>query len=129
MDPRIETLIALMQDDHRRKLSLTKMAQKVNLSPTHLCYLFKAETGTPPARYLRKLRMQNAATLLVETFLSVKEVMARVGFTDESHFVRDFKRLNGLTPTEYRRQRRLQEVFNEAETPTNLPPMVQKKSQ
>ncbi len=92
-----------MKGAQRHRLSLSKMAETVNLSPTHLCYLFKSETGTPPARYLRRLRMQNAATLLAETFLSVKEVMARVGFSDESHFVRDFKRIHGLTPTEYRK--------------------------
>jgi len=48
--------------------------------------------------------MQDAANLLVATFLSVKEIIARVGFTDESHFVRDFKRIYGVTPTEYRKQ-------------------------
>jgi len=104
MDHRIETVIALMRDDRQRPLPLSKLAQSVNLSPTRLCYLFKAETGTPPARYLRTLRMHDAATLLAETFLSVKEIIARVGFTDESHFVRDFKRIHGVTPTEYRKQ-------------------------
>jgi AraC-like DNA-binding protein len=48
--------------------------------------------------------MQDATTLLVNTFLSVKEIIARVGFTDESHFVRDFKRIYGVTPTQYRKQ-------------------------
>ncbi len=104
MDRRVLTVIALMKHDPRRALPLSRLAQSVNLSPTRLCYLFKAETGTPPARYLRTLRMQDATTLLVTTFLSVKEIIARVGFTDESHFVRDFKRIYGVTPTEYRKQ-------------------------
>ena len=104
MDPRIEALIALMKADLRRMLPISRMAQSVNLSPTRLSFLFKAETGSPPARYLREMRMQVAATLLVESFLSVKEIMARVGFSDESHFVRDFKRINGMTPMQYRRQ-------------------------
>jgi AraC family transcriptional regulator of arabinose operon len=106
MDPRIEALIALMKADLRRLLPIGRMAQSVNLSPTRLSCLFKAETGSPPARYLRQMRMQVAATLLVETFLSVKEIMARVGINDESHFVRDFKRINGMTPMQYRRQHR-----------------------
>ena len=104
MDQRVLTVIALMKDDPRQSLPLSKLAQSVNLSPTRLWYLFKAETGTPPARYLRILRMQDAAMLLATTFLSVKEVIARVGFTDESHFVRDFKRIYGVTPTGYRKQ-------------------------
>ncbi len=104
MDQRVLTVIALMKRDPRRAFPLSRMAQSVNLSPARLCYLFKAETGTPPARYLRTLRMQDATTLLVTTFLSVKEIIALVGFTDESHFVKGFKRIYGVTPTEYRKQ-------------------------
>lgn len=78
------------------------MAESVNLSPPYFCYLFKTITGVPPARYLKSLRMQQAATLLTTTFLSVKEIVRRVGCTDESHFVRDFKRIYGVTPSEYR---------------------------
>jgi transcriptional regulator GlxA family with amidase domain len=103
MDQRIERVIALMNDDLRRGFRLSKMAQSVNLSPTRLSYLFKSETGTPPARYLRTLRMNDAAMLLASTFLTVKEIKVRVGFSDESHFVRYFKRTYGMTPTEYRR--------------------------
>jgi transcriptional regulator GlxA family with amidase domain len=104
MDQRVVTVIALMQHDPGRALSLSRLAKSVNLSPTRLGYLFKAETGIPPARYLRTLRMQDATTLLVNTFLSVKEIVARVGFTDESHFVKRFRRIYGVTPTEYRKQ-------------------------
>lgn len=104
MDQRVLTVIALMKHDPRQSLPLSRLAQTVNLSPTRLCYLFKAETGTPPARYLRALRMQDATTLLADTFLSVKEIIARVGFTDESHFVKNFKRIYGVTPTEYRKR-------------------------
>jgi AraC-like DNA-binding protein len=103
MDQRVLTVIALMKHDPRQALPLRRLAQSVNLSTTRLWYLFKAETGSPPGRYLKTLRMQDASTLLVDTFLSVKEIVARVGFTDESHFVKDFKRIFGVTPTEYRR--------------------------
>src|SRR5687767_9398828 len=104
MDQRVLTVIALMKHDPGQPLPLRRLAQSVNLSPTRLWYLFKAETGSPPARYLRTLRMQGATTLLVDTFLSVKEIIARMGFSDGSHFVRDFKRIYGVTPTEYRKQ-------------------------
>ncbi|MCM3869882.1 MAG: helix-turn-helix domain-containing protein [Pyrinomonadaceae bacterium] len=104
MDQRVLTVIALMKEDPKQALPLSRLAQSVNLSPTRLWYLFKAETGSPPARYLRTLRMEGATALLVDTFLSVKEIIAQVGFSDGSHFVRDFKRIYGVTPTEYRKQ-------------------------
>lgn len=102
MAERIRKVIELMEGDPSRAFSLGEMAESVNLSPPYFCYLFKSITGVPPARYLKSLRMQQAATLLTTTFLSVKEIVKRVGGTDESHFVRDFKRIYGVTPSEYR---------------------------
>lgn len=102
MAERVKQLIELMQDDPSRNLTLSEMAESVNLSPPYFCYLFKTITGTPPARYLKKLRMQRAATLLTTTFLSVKEIVRHVGCSDDSHFVRDFKRIYGMTPSAYR---------------------------
>lgn len=102
MAERVKRVIELMEGDPSRTFSLAEMAESVNLSPPYFCYLFKSVTGVPPARYLKKLRMQQAATLLTTTFLSVKEIVRTVGCTDESHFVRDFKRMYGVTPSAYR---------------------------
>ena len=102
MAERVKRVIELMQGDPSRTFTLGKMAESVNLSAPYFCYLFKSITGIPPAKYLKALRMQQAGTLLTTTFLSVKEIVRRVGLTDESHFVRDFKRFYGMTPSEYR---------------------------
>jgi AraC-like DNA-binding protein len=102
MAERVKRLIELMQHDPSRNFTLGEMAASVNLTPPYFCYLFKSITGTPPAKYLKALRMQQAATLLTTTFLSVKEIVRRVGCTDDSHFVRDFKRIYGMTPSAYR---------------------------
>ena len=102
MPERVKRVIELMRGDPSRTFSLGEMADSVNLSPPYFCYLFKSVTGVPPARYLKSLRLEQAATLLTTTFLSVKEIVRRVGCTDESHFVRDFKRVYGVTPSDYR---------------------------
>lgn len=112
MDQRVLTVIALMKHDPGRALPLSRLAKSVNLSTNRLSCLFRAEIGTPPARYLRTIRMHDAAMLLVKTFLSVKEIVARVGFTDESHFVKGFKRIYGVTPTDYRKQNGVIDVQN-----------------
>lgn len=102
MDQRVRRAIALAEECLQRGWSPARLAESVNLSPSRLHQLFKRETGVPPARYLRLLRMERARELLETTHLSVKQVMARVGVTDESHFVRDFKKTHGLTPARYR---------------------------
>jgi transcriptional regulator GlxA family with amidase domain len=102
LDPRVQKVLVLMEGNLRRKLSVSKMAQLVNLSPSHLHRLFKSETGKTPAIYLKDRRMKKAQELLESTTLSVKEVARKVGVSDDSHFVRDFKKALGLTPARYR---------------------------
>jgi transcriptional regulator GlxA family with amidase domain len=106
MDERVKKAIRLMQENMSRKLLPGEIAAAVNLSLAHLRYLFKTETGMPPTQYLRSLRMQKAGRLLETTFLSVKEVMHRIGVNDESHFTRDFKKVYAMTPAQYRVERR-----------------------
>ena len=105
MEPRIHRAIRLMTADLRREISLDELAQSLNLSASRLRHLFKVETGLSPVQYLKAQRMQKAKTLLETTFLNLKEVMYQVGFTDRSHFVRDFKKAYGLPPLQYRNQR------------------------
>jgi transcriptional regulator GlxA family with amidase domain len=106
MDYRVSHVIALMRSNIRTDMDLTRMAESVSLTPEHLCWIFKAETGESPGRYFKKIRMQEAEKLVVNTFLSVKEIMTVVGINDESHFVRDFKSFYGLSPTQYRLRKR-----------------------
>lgn len=93
-----------MREDISVELCLSEFAQSVNLSVWRLSHLFKIDIGMPPMRYLRLLRMERAKDLLESSFLSVKEIGFRVGLTDESHFVRDFKATYGLSPASYRTQ-------------------------
>jgi transcriptional regulator GlxA family with amidase domain len=103
MDRRVQKVILLMEEEIRKNLTLDEWAQVVNLSPSHLYHLFKAETGETPCRYLKMLRMKRAKELLETTFLTVKEIVAVMGINDGSHFMRDFKKQYTMTPTQYRR--------------------------
>ncbi|MFN2482857.1 MAG: helix-turn-helix domain-containing protein [Pyrinomonadaceae bacterium] len=102
MDPRVQTVISLMKERLHQGCSANSLASHVNLSPSRLHQVFKVETGLPPARFLRRLRMEQSRELLETSYLSVKEVMARVGVADGSHFVRDFKKTFGCSPAKYR---------------------------
>ena len=129
MAQRVKRVIEMMQVDPSRTFTLGKMAESVNLSAPYFCYLFKSITGVSPAKYLKIIRMRQAATLLTTTFLSVKEIVRRVGLTDESHFVRDFKRIYGVTPSEYRSNAFLASGSNEHGSSRENWPMNQKIGQ
>jgi AraC-like DNA-binding protein len=122
MDHRVRKVIALAEGSLHKGWTPAKLAALVNLSPSRLHQLFKKETGLPPARYLRRLRMRRAKELLETTHLSVKQVMAFVGLTDESHFVRDFKQACGLTPARYR------ERFHDGPPAVSTPPLLLRRA-
>jgi AraC family transcriptional regulator of arabinose operon len=107
MDFRIQIVIQFMQENLSHALSLEKLATAVNLSPSRLSHIFKAETGLSPAQYWKSLRLREAANLLTNSFLRVQEITQRVGIQDESHFHRDFKKTFGLTPLQFRARHHL----------------------
>ena len=109
MDLRVEMIHRIMQDNLHRTLSLGELASAVNLSVWRLCHVFRSEAAMSPIQYLRFLRMERARYLLETSFLSVVEITHAVGVNDLSHFVRDFKKAYGATPTFYRT------LFKEAE--------------
>lgn len=102
MDQRVQIAIRLMKDEFHQGIALDELASSVNLSLSRFHHLFKAETGTTPARYLRELRMEKAKKLLETSFANIKQIMVQIGIQDRSHFEREFKRTYGLTPAQYR---------------------------
>lgn len=112
VDSRVEFLKGHMKSDRSARLSADSMAKMVNLSTSHLAHLFRQEAKVSPKRFAKLARMQRAKYLLETSFLSVKEVMADAGFNDASHFVRDFKRLYGKPPSQYRADYRLSVFAN-----------------
>jgi len=106
MDQRIKRVIVEMEKHLDSELSLEVLAQSVNLSTSRFRHLFKAETGTTPAQYLKSLRMSRAKKLVETTFLNIKQIMCCIGVRDKRHFAKDFERNYGLIPTQYRARMR-----------------------
>lgn len=102
MDPRIKFVTSFIRENYQRKLTLMEMASTVNLSPWRLCHLFREEMCTSPQRFLTRVRLEKARTLIATEFLTVKEVMNQVGISDASSFGRSFKAAFGVTPSQYR---------------------------
>ena len=103
MDRRIELIISMLKKDPTASWDISALAVLVNLSPSRLRHLFKQETGTSPAQYVKDIRLMRAEKMLRTTFLSIKQILKQVGIASNAHFVRDFRRKYGTTPTAYRR--------------------------
>lgn len=103
MDRRIELVTAKLKTEPTAAWDFAALAVQVNLSPSRFRHLFKQETGTTPVQYLKEVRLRHAAKLLRTSFLTIKQILERVGLGSNAHFVHDFRRLYGMTPTAYRR--------------------------
>jgi AraC family transcriptional regulator len=88
--------------------SLEQMAAVARLSVYHFARQFKAATGVPPHQYVILRRVERARHLLqAGTGLSLAEVAACAGFSDQSQFSRHFKRVVGVTPGQFRTPARI----------------------
>ena len=85
-------------------ISVGEVARMLKVTPEHLCRVFKRETGQTIRQALSEEKMHYAADLLSLPDLGVKEVAARLGFKDPSHFSRYFRREMKVSPNEYRRK-------------------------
>lgn len=92
-------------DNAARNVSLDELARVAALSPTHLAKAFRAQTGIPPHAYQLQVRVQRGKGLLLKGW-SVGRVSEELGFFDESHFARHFKRHVGVRPGGYAAARR-----------------------
>lgn len=102
VDARVTWAVAEMQGRMAEPFNMAELAARVNLSPSRFRHLFTAQAGLPPSQYLRRMRLRRARLLLERSFLSVKEVMALVGYNDPSHFSRDFKQFHAVLPSAVR---------------------------
>lgn len=78
--------------------SLSGIAEAAGLSPFHFARQFRITTGVSPHQYLLIRRIDRAKELLLQGDLPIANVAVQVGFCDQSHFNRYFKRLSGVTP-------------------------------
>ena len=84
-------------------ITLEEVCEAAGFSASYFSSLFKKETGEGFAKYLTRVRMEEAKTLLRETNLPVSEICERVGYSDRKHFTHTFHRATGLNPAEYRK--------------------------
>lgn len=84
-------------------LSLELLAERVCLSPTYFSKLFKLETGTCFSDYLIQIRIDKAKELLIRTSNTIKEISLKVGYQDDKHFSKQFKKQVGVKPSEFKK--------------------------
>ncbi|GIO29595.1 MULTISPECIES: AraC family transcriptional regulator [Paenibacillus] len=98
----LENAIHYMNGRLDDSIKLSELAKHAGLSKQHLIYLFNKETGCPPIDFFLRMKMQKAAQMLSLTELTIKEIACSVGILDPYYFSRLFKKIMGISPTQYR---------------------------
>lgn len=104
-DAKVGQALALMHRDPARAWTLPGLAQAIGTSRTVLAERFAQLMGEPPLAYLARWRLQLGARLLLTTNRKILQIAGDVGYESEAAFCRAFRRLFGVPPGRYRRER------------------------
>ena len=92
-----------ISDNYYKALTLEMVSREIGFNATYFSSMFKKETDMNFSEYLKKIRIDNAKNMLLDTDQSVEDISYAVGYSDIKYFSRLFKKLTGLTPTEFRK--------------------------
>ena len=99
---RVGNVIGALENDFSREWKLDDLLKISHMSSSNLLRVFRKATGQTPIEYLVRLRIQKAMELLRNTDLAITEIAMEVGFNDSNYFTRQFRRVVGMPPREFR---------------------------
>jgi len=98
----LSPLLNYLRKHYDQDISLKTAAKMVNLTPNHLCKVFKKVTGKTLIEYTHHLRTNEAERLLIETDEPISEIAEKVGFGSITYFGRVFKKIKNMSPSDKR---------------------------
>ena len=107
---RIGEAISHLEMNYAETIDLDRLARIAHTSKRNFIRSFQAALGTSPIAYLVQLRVNRGASLLRRTDHSVTEIAFQVGFSDGNYFTRQFNKLIGVSPSQYRKQNLLKNL-------------------
>lgn len=98
----LDEVVGYIQSHYNEEFSLSFLARLCGLTPSYFSRVFTVKTGTPVFEYINHIRIQKACTLLKRSDMTVIEIALAVGYNNISFFNRYFRKLNGMSPRDYR---------------------------
>lgn len=99
-----EAIKYIIENYTDQTLSIAEISKALAVSETHLRRLIKAKVNMSPIQYISQLRIEKAKNLLKNSNCTVSEIASLSGFSDQYYFSREFKKIVGIAPTEYKRR-------------------------
>lgn len=99
---KMQKAIDYIKENYSTNLNMAVVSNYISMNYSLFSFTFKQYTGTNFVNYLRNVRVGEAKKLLTETDMKVNEISKAVGYDHEKHFMKIFKNITGLTPSQYR---------------------------
>ncbi|MBO0930624.1 AraC family transcriptional regulator [Fibrella sp. HMF5036] len=102
-DRLVQGFMSLLNENSRQKSQVADYANLLNISPNHLNKVIRARTGKSPSRWIDERRVLEAKVLLYQSALSIGQIAAELGFTDQTSFGKLFRRYAQVSPSAFRK--------------------------
>ena len=101
---RIGKVLGFLENSLQKAVSLTELTELTAMSVSTLNRTFKEATGYSPIEYHLRIRIKKASEILCGSGLNITEIAYRTGFDDSNYFSRQFKKMMGVSPLEFRKR-------------------------
>lgn len=98
----VDYVILYIRNHYMDEVDFSELSSRMGFSSAYLTKLFNKYVGHTPLKYLTDIRIQEAKHLLLNTSLPIREIGEKVGYPDQFHFSKTFRKLTGVNPTAYR---------------------------
>ncbi|WP_243459590.1 response regulator transcription factor [Metabacillus bambusae] len=103
----LQQILDYIEENYTEPLSLTGVANHFHFNPSYLSSYFATHNKEGFNEYLNRIRIEEAAKLLINSSIPISEISGHVGYSDHSYFCKVFKKQRGLSPSQYRRNQKL----------------------
>ncbi len=101
----VEYTVLYMREHYMDDIDISSFSASMGFTSAYLTKIFNRYKGDTPLKYLTDIRIHEAKQLLSDTSLPIREVGEKVGYPDQFHFSKTFRKLTGMNPTAYRKEK------------------------
>ncbi|WP_258203202.1 response regulator transcription factor [Paenibacillus endoradicis] len=103
VNPNMSMILSYIRQHYMDPINLTDIANHFHFNPSYLSSFFSSHNDEGFSEYLNRVRVNKAAELLQKGELSISDISEKVGYSDHSYFTKVFKKINGVSPSQYRK--------------------------
>ncbi|MDO4535498.1 MAG: AraC family transcriptional regulator [Clostridium perfringens] len=103
IDLRVKKAVEYIHNNYYKDLNIDSIVEDLNINKCYFCCIFKRDTGMTYSNFINKFRIEKSKSILKNKELSILDIAIAVGFNNQNYYSMAFKKLTGVTPSQYRK--------------------------